>query len=532
MIPSLAVALLAGQNPFAPQNPPPVADAVPARLVGASLFKNGFAITQRSVEIAKPGSTVVLPIPQGALGTIWFTPTEGLNLDSVVVENETVSTSAKAPASSVDEILNLNVGSAVTLLLAEPSGPPSRLIGKLVAATGSIVVIETAETTRVLPKASVVGVEGKELKSQSNFTSGFTRRVMRIRTTGKPGHVSVVALERGLSWIPAYAVNLLPDGKSLTLVAKATVVNDLEKLTELDCRFVSGFPNLPFKDTIDPLVQWMMNAPGGFGGGGLGGAPGAAFMNQESRRGANVGFKAEDAAAFADGGSAEGEYLGELFFYRRPGISLDVNGRGAYALFGLTVPYETVYAWDLSDPSPGQPTFTARIPPPGAPSTDEVWQTLRFVNTGKAPLTTAPATTFSESQIVGQDTLKYVSPGQTAELRVTRSLDLSPDFTEEEIGRERGFVKGKTKTGEYPIYDRITAKGTITIVNRKTKAVKMRIRKPFTGVWGSAEGSPKVTTTAAGLRLPNPTGLAEWLVTVEPGATMKLTYTVKLLVSS
>ena len=59
---------------------------------------------------------------------------------------------------------------------------------------------------------------------------------MRIRTLGKPGRVAVVALERNLTWAPAYAVNLMPDGKTLNLVAKATVINDLEKLTNLDCR--------------------------------------------------------------------------------------------------------------------------------------------------------------------------------------------------------------------------------------------------------------------------------------------------------
>jgi len=499
------------------------------------MFKNGFAITQRIIDIPRPGVTTVLPVPQGAMGTLWFTPSEGTILDSVVVENESLA-AKKQPVGSVDEILGLNIGRTVTLLISE-SGPPSRLICRLVSATGTIVVVQTTTgLTRVLNKATVVGVEGKGLKSISETPFVGSRRVMRIRTLGKPGKVRVVALERNLTWSPAYAVNLQPDGKTLTLVAKATVINDLERLTDLDCRFVTGFPNLPYADTLDPLVAWYMNGvggPGGLGGGGMGGGGGFAnsqSANRETRRG-NVGFNADDAGLAANAQGINGESLGELFFYHRPNVSVDVGGRAAYTLFTATTPYEAVYAWDIGDPAPGQPRFEARILPPGSPSTEEIWQTLRFVNNTKVPFTTGPATTFSEGEIVGQDALKYVSVGQTAELRVTRSLDVSADYTEEEAGRERGFIKGRNGTQEYPIYDRVTVKGTLSMINRKSTTVKVRIRKSFTGEWISGEGNPEVKTTAAGIRQPNSTGSAEWLATIEPGKTLKFDYTVRLLVS-
>ena len=500
-------------------------------LVGASMFKNGFAVTQRTIDVPKAGATVVFPVPQGALGTLWFTPSEGTKLDAVVVENE--ATAGKAPAGSLDAILALNVGATVTLLISETE-KPTRLICRIVSANAAIVVVTTTDgTTKAIGRNAVLGVEGKGLKS--DVATAGSRRVMRLRTSGRPGRVYIVALERGLTWAPAYAVNLLPGGKELSLVAKATVVNDLERLRALDCRFVTGFPNLPFAEIVDPLVAISnafalaqpLNAPGsGFGGGGFGGQQMGQF---ENRRGANVGFSAGDAALLGAGQAPNGDYREELFFYRQSGVSVDVGGRAAYTLFRTVTPYESIYAWDLVDPAPGDARFEPRILPPNAPSTEEVWQTLRFVNNVKVPLTTAPATTFSGDEIVGQDTLKYVSPGGTAELRVTRSLDLSPDVLEEETGRERGFVK---RSDNSPIYDRVTVRGTLTLVNRKAKAVKVRIRRPFTGEWLSAEGEPTVTTTAAGLRQPNPTGLAEWTKTVEPGATLKLTYSLRLLVNS
>ncbi len=507
-----------------------LAPAVPAgptaRLVGASLFKNGFAVTQRLVDVPRPGTTTVVPIPQGAMGTIWFTPSEGLTIDSVVVENETGAGST-TPLGSLEAILQANVGRTATLTTVETASATAttKVTGRIVSAAGSIVVVDTGVGVRAINKVSVVGVEGKGLKSTGDGPA-FSHRVMRLRTLGKPGKVSIVALERGLTWTPAYAVNLQPDGKTLVLVAKATISNDLERLSGLDCRFVTGFPNLPFMDTLDPLVSYLMATPAGFPGGGMGGGGGFGGQMAAAK---SVGYNEADRALAASAQAPDGESLGELFFYRRPGVSVDVGGRAAYTLFRTTAPYDTVYTWDLVDPAPGGSNFQPRVLPPGAPSPEEVWQTLRFANTAKLPLTTGPATTFSEGQIIGQDTLKYASPGQTAELRVTRSLDLSPDFLEEETGRERGFVK---RPDNYPIYDRVTVRGTLTLVNRKSKAVKVRIRRPFTGEWLSGEGEPTVTTTAAGLRQPNPTGLAEWTKTVEPGATLKLTYSTRLLVNS
>ena len=89
MVSSLAFMLLSPQAP-APQTPVPAPTAT-ARLVGASMFKNGFAITRRVIEVTKPGSTIVVPIPNGAMGTLWFTPDDGMELDSVAVETETTS---------------------------------------------------------------------------------------------------------------------------------------------------------------------------------------------------------------------------------------------------------------------------------------------------------------------------------------------------------------------------------------------------------------------------------------------------------
>src|SRR5690606_29408649 len=101
--------------------------------------------------------------------------------------------------------------------------------------------------------------------------------------TPRPGKVFMVSLEKGLTWAPAFALDIT-DPKKLKLTAKATAINDLEDVINGDLRFVTGFPNMRFAGTIDPLLMHS-NADqflGTIGGAGFGGpgAPGAAARNR------------------------------------------------------------------------------------------------------------------------------------------------------------------------------------------------------------------------------------------------------------
>ena len=108
---------------------------------------------------------------------------------------------------------------------------------------------------------------------------------------------------------------------------------------------------------------------------------------------------------------------------------------------------------------------------------------------------------------MGQDALKYVSPGQTAELRVTRSLDVSADYTEEETGARARLHQGPQRRRRVPHLRPRDRQGHPLPGQPQAKtAIKVRIRKAFTGEWVAGDGNPEVNTTAAGLRQPNPTG--------------------------
>ncbi len=302
----------------------------------------------------------------------------------------------------------------------------------------------------------------------------------------------------------------------------------------VDARFVTGFPNTEFADLLEPLTSGqsidqffgLMQSPAGFagGGGGFGGGGGRAKIL--SQNAAVMGDALEAPGAGMPTSPLAGQQLEDLFFYRQPNVILARGDRAYYMLFRAEATYKEIYTWDTLDPFVNNVEYRP-INQPTPP--DEVWHTLQFKNTSGHPLTTAPATTLQSGQLLGQDTLNYVSAGGDAELRITKAVDIRAESSEEEITRQRGAIK---RPDNYPIFDLVTMKGTMQAVNMKTDAVNLRIRHDFTGELVSADGDPVTKKTARGLRDTNPTGRLIWTKTIEPGQKLSLTYTYHVYVRS
>ena len=85
--------------------------------------------------------------------------------------------------------------------------------------------------------------------------STTTMPVMKMRiTAGRGAKLSIVSLERGLTWFPGYSLDI-SDSKKLRLVSKATILNDLADLPNIQVRLITGFPNVPFVGWWDPLTS-------------------------------------------------------------------------------------------------------------------------------------------------------------------------------------------------------------------------------------------------------------------------------------
>lgn len=497
---------------------PTLLQTVPSEpVVAASLFKNGYAMVTRAIQV-KDGSTVTITPHEATLGTLWIGASQGVKVEEAVLTY--VETEQKQSLGSLEAILANNVGKTLTLeTRPQHNGQEAVLSGKLVDASGSVLVVETENgKTVALERGTVTRVvAGRDLVWSA--TTKARRPALRVKAQGS-GTIYATGLQRGLTWVPAYRVELLDDERA-RLLAKATVMNDLVDFESVGLRLVTGFPNVKWLGVPDPLTSGAVGAyldslgraQGAFGGGGV--------ATQ------NVGRLREraDEMVFEPGGpEGSGQQLEDLFFYTMPKVSLR-NGERLYrALFAAESKYAIVHTVTFDSQSRAFAAAQNRAAPPSLP---DVWSTVEFKNTAGLPLTTGSAVTVRDGQVLGQDQIDYTSDGATVELKVTKALDVQASDSEELVERSRGAVSDRN--GD-PILDRITVKGTVELLNRKPKPVTVRVTKWAEGELAEAAEGGKGTPIPARPGDTNPALKVVWSVAVAPGERKRVEYRYTMLV--
>lgn len=510
MISTLLAGLALGQ---------PAPTITPTKIVATSLFKNGYAVVTRSAMVPASGDLVIGAPPGGSLGTVWITAKDDVKISQAVTTS--ILTTQTRPAANMAEVVAANKGKSVVLLVSGlAKDGVTELPGKLLEVAGDVVIVEVAGGRRAIPRAWIQSIYADNDQLIYSVSGEIRQPVVRITAT--PGkEIRIIALQRGLTWAPSYNIDI-SDPKKLRITGKAVILNDIEDMNNIEARLITGFPNISFLgladpftsgQTVDQFVNALMgigaaSAPGGFGGGGGGMAQNA--MRRDARGSEGGVFEPFDPSQL------EGFQAEDLFFYRQPGVQLKRGDRGYFILFQAESDYEHIYTLDVGA---GEVVSRESIPS-GSPSPYDVWHELKFRNTAKLPLTTAPAITTQAGEILGQDQLNYTSPNQEAFVKITKALDIRADLDEEEIARERGAIK----VDNYPRYDLVTVKGTIEIRNRKPQAVTMRIAKLIVGEVVSATNDGKITKTTKGLADVNVNSRVAWTPKVESGATLQMEY--------
>lgn len=517
------------------------------KIVGASMFKNGYVVVLREMDTPASGQYLVKQIPDGSLGTVWITASDGTKLKEVVNSLNEVEQKVKVEYGTLSAILSANKGKVLSFEVSMPENKRVWQTGKLILVSDEMVFVENEGEQFTIPRKDIVSIKSKEKLVYSAETSVKTQvRGLRFDVeTKSAGKVFMVSLERGITWAPAFALDIT-DPKKLVLTAKATAINDLEDMVGADFRFVTGFPNIRFAGITDPLLMqtnadaFLGTISGPAGGGGFGGAGGAAV--NRSRAGEMMNQKAAapmtaDAMAEAMDMDGEGMQAGDLFFYTKQNLTLKRGERGQYMLFQAEAPYKEIYTWLVDDQVVDNVEYRFPSGDPG-----EVWHSVRFRNTSGQPLTTCAATTMQNGQILGQDMMTYTPAGAETEVRITKALDIRVEKNEEESKREPGVIKEKVYIGldrnnermyeERPLYDRLHIKGTLVIRNQKKEKVTMKVAKSLTGEVSVASHDGKVVKLAKGIKDVNPASQITWQVDVDPGKTLNLTYEFSLLVKS
>lgn len=506
------------------------------KIVNASMFKNGYSIIRREVDVPGPGEYDIDTVFRSTLGTLWFSTSEGLMLDSI--RTQTHKKSNTADVATTDALLRANVGKSLTLGIRIQNDLIYQ-VGKVKGVSGQLVFFETKGSLVALPVGSIITVSGSSGTLQTKTSSEATSRSLHVRFTGQNGKLRIVTMESGLTWSPAFAVDI-SDPKRLHLVAKSTIVNDLADLKSIQAKFITGFPNVPYLNEIEPLTsnlyafvtpadpnQNSLNLGRGFGGFGGGGGGGGRMLSGQLAQNAYAVYADPVPGNGVTTSAANGEKIVDLFFYKQPDVTLEKGENAYFVIFKMDASYQERYVWNIdSQQTSGQYDNTAYRPI--TDGTGEVWHSLEFDNTSGLPLTTGVATTFKDGEIIGQDTLSYVPIGAPIELKVNKALDVRAEVVEEEVTRKRGAIMSFNN----PVFDLVTLKGTMSITNRKTSPIHMKINREFIGEYESSDESPVVSKLGKGLRDTNPTTKLNWTTDVAAGEKKTITYQYRIYVRS
>ena len=455
------------------------------RVVGASLFKNGYAMVVREIPARGGEEYLIEEMPPGALGTVWFSA-EGVRLEEVAT---TTGDRPGRTAASIGDMLLANVGRRVRLSVRNPA---SETVGTLVSAEGDLVIVETDAGTVAFPKSDVTAVRGDGKKLETRIAE--SKSGLRIRVSGPGnGRIYLVALQHGLTWAPNYQIEVL-DEKRLRFTGKATIMNDLVDLKDVELRLVTGFPNVPYAGLPDPLtasttvtqfvnliqgvggnVQQLndQGMAGQMGGGGFGGGRAGEMMGRPGQIPRNL-------SPAGVGDSLSGQQVEDLFFFPRPSTSLGKGERSYATLFQAEVPFVRRYIWKLDRDQPDytQDWYFQRLSNRMADFLPDVWNTVEFKNLSSQPLSTGVGILTNGNQLLGQSLVPYTAKGAQTEIRVNKALDIGTDFSVEDIAEE---PRQENRRAFY------TRKATVTIRNGKSETVHMRIEKRIAGELASSE---------------------------------------------
>jgi len=527
-----------------------------------AIFKNGLGFFIREGDTSlKGGWAVTEYVPNSTLGSLWIgSLDEGATLEEVIGFREEIE--EETEAISIDELLKANVGNKVIII-----APGEKTITGKIKSVPEDRKLEQAAVVRYpgyghrsyvppstpLPpkQASIVIIDttdgevalNKHISTPVKFPDGFNTKFLnkekskrikfKVATRRKKAKLSLSYLQKGISWVPSYLVNI-ENPKKARITMRCTLVNDVEDLENVNVYFVVGFPNFIYADTLSPMAleesitQFIRSLREGSVRRGMSG-PLANIMTQQS-----VSFAMEDSLARGiprtDYGypaikGLSGAAEEDLFLYHKKSINLNKGERAYYHIFSDEVEYKHIYEWEIPDTIKLDARGYQRSGQQRKEEREQVWHSIKLTNSTDFPWTTAPAFVISDWKPLSQDMIKYTPKGTKNNLKLTVATDIKTDRHEYEIDRERQIKLYHRN------YDLVTVKGELYIKNCKTKDVTMELKKKLTGEVVKVSHNGKIEKIAEGLKGVNQNSVISWEIPIKAGQEITVTYSYKVYVT-
>ena len=511
------------------------AGETPAKARSLAVFKNGLGFMIRTADLVlKDGWGEIAFVPKATLGSFWLfssSPKSYVEIGRAGVRKAQTERECQGLA----ELLQINAGAKVRLLL---SGLTAAIEGELLSMsekpegaerTLPLIHVRTrGDSVMTLPLEQVRAIEwlGSYKRRISEERSD---KILEVKVTGGAASESVgmAYLTRSVSWLPGYWLDIR-DSDQARLILKATLLNDLEDIQDLDVDFVVGYPNFVFsrvlspmslEEDVDSFISTITRHT----------ADAGAFANVTTQAlrvtGNPADFIAESVLEIGGDVGSPGQATEDLFFFSQKHVTLRQGERAEYTIFSGLVPYEHIFECSLNDMSGidewgnrrGQGDLDRGAKPP-------VWHCLRLSNTTQYPWTTGPAWVMKGNSPLAQNQLNYIAQGASGLLRLTAAPDISALQGEKETGRRDDITINRNT------YTEVQVAGTISLKNHKKETVKMAVDKTVTGAVLLASDAAKTSRLTDEIRGINPRTQIRWQIALAPGESKKLTYQYKVYI--
>lgn len=518
-----------------------------AQLEVVRLFKNGLAAIQMKGAIPASGTFTLPAQPPVVHGTFWVRSDKPVTARAGLEAQPVPLMSLSQP-----ELLRSLAGSAVTLHLDKDTLQGMLLGGQSpadmgwdrnyaslgegsagwgsAAARGNLASGQPALVYLRLAPGKIIALDPNQIR-RVEFAGEevkAARPVLRLECPGGAA-VSVDYLTKGISWAPAYRIDL-SDPKNLSITQQAVIRNEFTDLKEVEIQLVSGFPSVRY-GAIDSLLS-----PG---------ATWAGFFSQLNQMGRGGSDPFDNRAIFSNvaqqvwvsevpAGAALGPVdAGEGVDLHFESIGRQTLARGetlAVTVATAASPFERVVEWNIPDNRDAEgrhlQDYQRRQQQAGTEGFDETpWDAIRFANPFKFPMTSAAALLVTAGQVQGQQMATWTNPGEQASIRITKALSISTRATEHEIPESR---KNLQIAGNDFYQARV--EGELTVRNFRARPAVLVIRRRFSGELLEAAGNPGKQLLEEGVYSINQRNELSWKVEIAAGAEQVLKYKYEVLV--
>jgi hypothetical protein len=493
-----------------------------------SIFKDGhvFVLHEGNLPTDNDGNVLIDYLPSPILGTFWaYSADTNAKLTGVVTGRKKIS--IERTTLSLDGLLAANIGAEVVItekpvginnpinsysavILGIPTrsseelattSPPNSL--EQLSQKSDLVLLKTNNGTKVLPISQIQDITFKNSFNNKLPEEEFRNQMTLKLDWGKQksassAEVGLVYVQKGITWIPSYKINLDGNGNA-TIKLQATLVNELIDLNDVTTNLVVGVPTFAFKDNIDPIALQQAVSQVAFNSNFArnNSVSVSNFDNNliNSQRAINsqvISPRTEEAETDISSYNPTSQQTEDLYIFKLKNITLKKGERSVFTIAEHTFKYKDVYTLDIPFAPPTEIlrniNSQQQLEIAKAMREAKVIHKIRITNNSNQPFTTAPALITSNDRVLAEGMLTYTATGATTDLEITKAINILTKKTDTEIKRTPNAIRWHSDD-----YTKVDLSSTLKLTNLYNQPVYLEVNRYILGAIDTKSENTELT---------------------------------------